>query len=90
MLQPIPARPFFRFLELPLGLAAVTVGAPGLLVGASALLHRDWRLAGLFLVGPLLTAFGVLGVIHAASGCLPEWVVGRDDDDMPRSDSPAA
>ena len=90
MLQPIPARPLFRLLEAPLGLAAAIFGVPGFLVGANALLHRDWRLAGLVLVGPLLAMVGILGLIHAFSGCLPEWVVGRDDADTPSSDSPAA
>ena len=78
MLQPIPARPLFRVLELPLGAIAIATALRALFsIGGF----------GDLIVGPMvlfaclvILLFGVLGVIHSLTGCLPQWVAGRGDD----------
>jgi hypothetical protein len=89
MLQPVPARFFFRVLEAPLGLGAVLAGGLSFAVALGNLGH-GWLWLGLLFAGPLLTVFGVLGLIHAFTGGLPEWIVGPDDDERSGSDVPAA
>ena len=89
MLRPVPARLFFRVLELPLGLAGCTAGVALSVIGAAAL-REDWKWLGLAALGPVLVVLGALGLIHAATGCLPEWVVGGDDAGSSEPDAPAA
>jgi len=89
MLQPVPARLFFRVLEAPLGLGAAVAGVAGF-VTALGSLGQDWLWIAMLFVAPIMTTFGVLGMIHAVTGGLPEWVVGLDEDDRSDPDSPAA
>jgi hypothetical protein len=89
-MQPLPARLFFRVLEAPLGLAALVAGGMALVVGVGAL-GQGWFWLELLIAGLLMCGFGVLGVIHAFTGSLPDWIVGKDDDDDSSTpDSPAA
>jgi hypothetical protein len=89
MLQPFPARPFFRVLEAPIGLGAVVAGAASFVLALRSV-GQGWLWIELLIMGPVMCGFGVLGLIHAFTGGLPEWVVGRDDDDQLGPDSPAA
>ena len=76
-------------LEAPLGFGMFVAGATALVVGLSAL-GQGWFWIELLLAGLLLCVFGVLAVIHAFTGSLPDWIVGTDDDDPSTPDSPAA
>jgi hypothetical protein len=89
MLQPIYARPFFRVLEFPLGIMIIAAGV------IFAALVPDLARGDLAFVGPVvlsapLIAIGVLALIHSVTGCLPQWVVGTDDDDHSSDHTPAA
>jgi hypothetical protein len=82
MLQPIPARPFFRVLELPLSL--VMIGVSGLFLFAAFQFFTD---ATLLAVAFLLSGIGVgalggVALIHAVTGRFPAWVAGdgREED----------
>ena len=80
MLQPIPARSLFRLLEMPLALAMI---GSGLALASTPFQPTDegvWLPIALFLVGAPVTVFGVLAMIHAVTGCFPEWVVGAGQD----------
>jgi hypothetical protein len=89
MLQPIPARPFFRLLEAPLGIGAIAAGIVVSYFAIGASVDR-WIWIGFLLLGLPMVVFGVLALIHAATGCLPEWVVGSEDDASSSSDSRAS
>jgi hypothetical protein len=73
MLQPIPARAFFRLLEILLGVAAIGAGGYLAFISTAA---WSWTFASFVVLGPVIALFGVLAIIHAWTGCLPEWVVG--------------
>jgi len=88
-MQPVPARLFFRVLEAPLGVAAAVAGISFLVMGITTI-GQGWLWLELVTVGPLITVLGVLGVIHAFTGSLPDWVVNQGDDDSSTPDSPAA
>ena len=88
-MKPFPARLFFRVLEAPLGLGAAVAGASLLVIGFTTL-GQGWFWLELVTAGPLMIAFGVLGVIHAFTESLPDWIAGQDDDDPSAPDSPAA
>jgi hypothetical protein len=89
MLQPIYARPFFRVLEFPLGMAII---AGGLILATLIpdLVRGDLAFVGLAVLSVPLIVIGVLAIIHSITGSLPEWVVGTDDDDDTTHHSPAA
>jgi len=89
MLQPIYARPFFRVLEFPLGIAII---AGGVILAALVpdAVRGDRTLLGLAVLPVPLIVIGVLAIIHSVTGALPEWVVGTDDDDDTIHHSPAA
>jgi hypothetical protein len=88
-MQPVPARPIFRVLEAPLGLGAAVAGADLLVIGVTTA-GQGWLGLELVVMGPVITALGGLGVIHALSGSLPNWIVDQGDDDSATPDSPAA
>ena len=85
MLQPVLVRPLFRVLLVPIALAVLAVGV-GALFGTVVLLRERFWIGGLFaFTGLGFGALGVLGLILAATGALPEWVVGdgSEDEDLP-------
>ena len=89
-MKPVPARLFFRVLEAPLGLYAAVAGVSSLVIGFTTR-GQGWAFSlALVATGPLMVAFGVLGVIHAFTGSLPDWIVGQDGDDSSTPDPPAA
>jgi hypothetical protein len=88
MLQPIPARPFFRAFELPLAIAMIGAGAFMTFVAVRAVSDRDWIFTSLFLLGPPIIVFGALALIHSVTGCLPSWVVGDGTEGKAESGAP--
>jgi hypothetical protein len=58
----------------------VAAGLLLLKVGALGLVRCDWWEASLLLCSPI-AVLGVLMLILAATGGLPEWVTGRMDDE---------
>jgi hypothetical protein len=89
IMHPLPARLLFRVLEAPLGVAAAVAGPYFLVLGITTM-GQGWVWLELVVMGPLITAFGVFGVIHAFTGSLPDWIVNQGDDDSSTPDSPAA
>ena len=89
MFQPIYARPFFRVLEFPVGIAIIAGGVIFATV-VPDVVRGDRAFVGLALLSVPLIVIGVLAIIHSVTCSLPEWVVGTDDDDDTTQHPPAA
>jgi hypothetical protein len=87
MLQPFPARPFFRVLEAPLGVAIIGAGTGFVILSIDGVRNGSWSFAPFGVVGLVFIVVGSLGVIHAITGGLPEWVAGDGRDDEGENDS---
>ena len=77
MLQPMLVRPLFRVLAVPLGLLILASGCGIILVSIAALTTPLWWFLMFSAVGLAVATIGVLCLILAATGALPEWVVGN-------------
>lgn len=76
MLQPVPVRPFFRLLGALLGVLLLVGGSGLVFMTLTDIAVWGWQSLIFVLLGAGLGVFGILALILAATGCLPEWVIG--------------
>jgi hypothetical protein len=85
VLQPVHVRRVFRVLAAPLALGFIAVSIVAARFAVEGVRRGEWLWLLMLVTAIGFGVIGALGLVLAATGALPEWVVGdgRDDEDPP-------